>query len=786
MRAAVDSSHRVVSAVAAYIIAVTLIAKVARVVVLVARTGSAGGWAYLPASLGQDLVLLALLVLCAIFAARLQRPAIGWAALSLPVLLTALLLPADVVAHKLTGAPITWQRLRGDEGATLQDLDLLAKVDLYGGLAGLFISLLLIWPALRWAHRARPLRWFSNPRNAALLLVAGLVLSFAQDRLLRGARGLADQPVFVLLASFGGEVEVQAQGINAIEWARLHTPAMPPPAPYKAPKLHDGDRPRNVIVFLAEGIPFKHTSFGGRHASKATPNLKKWSQRHGLVFSRYYANWHASNQAIFSVVCSSFPPIGTGIGKLKPRIDCGEFSEVLSDRGLRMGLFHGGRFSFYNKLALLGRRGYEIQLDAEDLGRGKKYKANRWGIDDRAMAEAMLQWLDTLPADQPFGALMVPITAHYPYWVPKGFKDKGSRTRRKRFLNAVAFQDKVFDSVIRGLQKRGRYKDTLLVWLGDHGHSVQEPSRETAGVRGFYQTNLHTPLVLINERLFGPGKASKRSDRVGSHPDLLPTILDALGHGPDPRHDGQSLVSNAYRPRRAFFGAMGGRYVGFVEHDSKFVLNLKSRRTEYYDLAADPDEENNLSDEAPERMDRYTGDVLRFAGAVKAKLAAAPVLKEKVSIRDLYRLVRTHAKLQVVTGLETRLCDGVEGGRQRTCPGVGPMFSVKRKRIQDAKRHCLMVALPDDASLEMRITDPVTLQLMTATVVALPGKGETQDVLRVTATSDGRAGRKVKLGHKRARRIEYPQARKELVIRFSPGKEPGADKVCLELSKVRR
>src|SRR5690606_2421724 len=126
---------------------------------------------------------------------------------------------------------------------------------------------------------------------------------------------------------------------------------------------------KNVIVVLAEGVPWRYTSFG-EGGRDATPNLRRRVEQEGLLFERFYAHYHSSIQSIFSLVCSAYPPLYVREGPViaqTPRIDCGELSEHLERGGRSVGLFHGGRFAYYDKLSLLGGRGYDVTLDAEGL-----------------------------------------------------------------------------------------------------------------------------------------------------------------------------------------------------------------------------------------------------------------------------------------------------------------------------------------------------------------------------------------------------------------------------------
>jgi hypothetical protein len=657
------------------------------------------------------------------------------------------------------------------------------------------LGLIAVAFALRWLPRVGWLVRAARLRVLLAALVLGGVLHVVGDAL--GTTGeLRDQPVVELLASLVEPSELEGLALTDAEWRALNRSALKQPAA-PAPVLPES-RPRNVIIFLAEGIDYGHTGFAPRFNGKPlkrdkkplgnpTPNLVRRQADHGVVFDRYYANWHASIQAIFSVVCSQFPPMQGDIVRLKPRIDCGEFSEVMRARGLLPGLFHGGLFSFYDKLALLGRRGYAVELDAAELLQTSKRAKNQWGIDDRAVVDATLDWIDTLPKSKPFAALLIPITAHYPYWVPRDFKKpfKGI-SREDRFLSAVAFNDQVIEQLARGLEKRGIYDDTLIAWLGDHGHYVGEPKRVTSGLRGTYEPNLHTPLVLLNRKLFPKSlpEAERRIARLGSHIDLVPTLLDALRLARDSRHDGQSLLSQKFEPRRVFFGSDSGRYVGFIDGQKKITTEVRRKRMEYYDLEADPDEVQDLSKTHAAEADLMAKDAVRFARAVQARIAAAPELSEKLSVDQVNDLFVANAAVSVRHADGTvEACGG--GGRAR-CEEVGAPLRIESGKVQREMRRCVMVRVPLEDEILLDVTDRDTLALLSGTRVAIPGSLKDDPRFAVKVTTDGQKGKAVYVskagtalpGHPRPRKsIQFAIRRRAVVFPFAVPKaaRPGPD-----------
>jgi hypothetical protein len=780
----------------AYVTALAASHKLARVLELSLRSSTARPWLLLPAVVGQDLVLVAAIGLLGHLLGRVRWPRMRLSLTLLLLVPISLLLPADVVSHMLTGRPITFQRLRGDEGATLADLHLLAKADLIGGLLGIALALLALWPALAYGTRSPLLRRWARLRALLVTLVLGFCMSLLQTAFLPRTQGLSEQPVFVLLSSFVPPGELKGLALTDQQWRALHEPdiALPPPPP--APRVL-GPRPKNVVIFLAEGIPIKATSFDPRFAARKlgrrerprpepTPNLMRRYTQNGMLFDRYYANWHASIQAIFSIVCSAFPPPSGDIVRVKPRIDCGELSEVMKARGVAPGLFHGGQFNFYNKLALLGRRGYAVELDAEELQKKSTRATHEWGIDDRAMVDATLEWVDSLPRGKPFAALLITVSPHYPYWVPRDFvRPFKGNSQQDRFLNAVAYLDTAFEELLHGFEQRGLYDDTLFVWLGDHGHYVNEPERATPGLREFYEPNLHVALVLLNSRMFPSSmpKKDRVNSRLGSHEDLLPTILDALDLRPDPRHQGKSLLGLELEQRRVFFGAEDGKFVGFIQGNEKFAVDVREKRTEYYDLASDPEERKDLSDRFPDRMTRYSEDAILFARGAQARIDSAPVLREKISIANVYELFMQHVAVRLETADKTEACSS---GPDSACPGLGRVLRLQTASMQGEKRRCVMVKVPPTGHIQLSVKDRDTLDLLTGTIVATPARGKDRPRFRIDTYTDGAQQHPVYLSIDDAVRPHHPKARNEIRFGFSMVGDPPPKpaEVCLQLTAL--
>jgi arylsulfatase A-like enzyme len=821
----------------AWVFVTGLLAKLFRAWGLWADAEASDGFVWLPLGLAAEVLAATLATAVALGVARglgrllPGRPAVGARAgagvgFALALLNTAWL-GLNLASFNITQAPITFQRLRGDEGVAFAGHHLITWSALVPVVAFGVTALLVA-----------PLALFAGPRAARLLpararaSVLALALgAYGFDAFVTRDEnfGVADHPAFTLASSFARasfDAALEARLEAPLERGRPADPLAtvfaglgaqtgdaPPPPPDLAELLRartplDEVAPpptarasmKNVIVFFAEGIPRKHTSLGGDNDT--TPNLARRAQQDGLELTRWYAPYHKSIAAIFSFLCSRYPPSnGQSIVELNPRMDCGELSDVLSENGFHTGLFHGGDFGFYDKLMLLGMRHYEVLKDARQMSDPLRYDEHEWGIDDRALVDHLLAWIDELPPADRFGAVLIPITAHWPYWLPGDVEpDFPGLSSKNKFLSAVSFSDRTFELLMRGLEERGLDDETAVIFLADHGETVGERPRASAGVRLAYEPSLHTPFVLIAP---GMWPAGARSDRLASHVDLLPTILDVLGLPPDPRHQGRSVLEPDRDPQRVFVGANNGtRWVGFIDGSRKVVVNRTTRTREIYDLSTDPDERKNLARLLPAAdIDEVVDDALAFSRGHLAELKVARRLQEDFEIEQRFVeladvRIRIDASMTVASGeQEQALPHGVhrcvrvpdEPGGRRECPGDEPgspgLFQGRRVVRASGRHDCILVRPPRTGVLEIEVRDQPWLPFLTRVRAAVTPKLRTEgdDEVPLEAWVDGDLHGSRTLEPGEPARIPFSAPRESLLLRIGGSGEARRD-VCLTLT----
>jgi arylsulfatase A-like enzyme len=346
----------------------------------------------------------------------------------------------------------------------------------------------------------------------------------------------------------------------------------------------DGAPPRHVVLFVSE-------STASRFVDATTmPTLTSLAGDHAVSFDDHVAETPVSIKSLFSLMCG-LPPLPASELETTSlaRIDCRSLPEVLVAAGFDAGLFHGGYFAFTDKLAFFNERGFETLIDGENLPTRAEHWSNGWGVDDRAVVDEALRWLDgRLAEHRPSLAVVVPLVPHYDYFLPDDApRPFGDKTLVDRYKNGLHFADTVLARLVDGYRARGIFDDTLFVIVGDHGEAFDEHPRNRLHGGYLYEENLRAPLVLVGSRRFPAG--GQHSGRPSSHVDVAPTIIDLLGLPPVRRAGGldviagQSLVSSAFVPKpTVHFTSYPDPRFAVRSANWKLIVNESPTSTELY------------------------------------------------------------------------------------------------------------------------------------------------------------------------------------------------------------
>jgi arylsulfatase A-like enzyme len=198
---------------------------------------------------------------------------------------------------------------------------------------------------------------------------------------------------------------------------------------------------------------------------------------------------------------------------------------------------------------------------------------------------------------------------------------------RAAYDGEIWFTDKHIGRLLDFARAQPWWKDTVIALTSDHGEAMNEH-----GISYQHGWEIWEPLMRVPLVLYVPGVRPHHVPLKRSTIDLVPTLLDLLGIAPPPAGElsGQSmlpdLLARGDQPldeRDVYLDMPDGPYTrmrrGIIhgETPGMKLIHFGGRQYQLYDLAKDPDERDDLSD-----------DPTRLSPMVEALQAKRATLKE--------------------------------------------------------------------------------------------------------------------------------------------------------------
>ncbi len=345
-------------------------------------------------------------------------------------------------------------------------------------------------------------------------------------------------------------------------------------------------RPRNLITIVLESVGAKHLAlYGARY--QALPYLSQLASRGGILFENAYAHAPSSPKGLVALTASVYPRVDWKlITRDSPEFHTPLLPQVLAAAGYRTAYLHSGYWSWKRRDEFLRRRGVERLVDAELRPQAQVFS---WGIADRELFGAALDWIDEAP-DRPFHALLWTIETHHPYVVttpraPWNVDDP----ELDRYLSALRNVDATIEWLVAELEMRGLANDTLIAVTGDHGEAFGE-HQQRAHSFAVYEENVHVPWLLVCPGWSGP---ALRVGGVCQQIDIAPTCLGCLGVAAPEAWQGRDVLRAGAAPRAYFYSVGNEAVLGLREGSWKYHYHVHSGLEELFDLERDPGELNN-------------------------------------------------------------------------------------------------------------------------------------------------------------------------------------------------
>jgi len=352
----------------------------------------------------------------------------------------------------------------------------------------------------------------------------------------------------------------------------------------QAVTLKKTNRPPNVVLVLMESFSARFVGACGSKGS-ITPEFDKIA-REGILFDHALSGGTHTHQGIF---CSllGFPNL-PGFGYLmKTSVSYQPFASlprILKRAGYSTMFLYCGDSTWDNAEYFLGNQGMDRFISNKDFA-SPKYRDAVWGVSDQDLFERAVQEFEAADKLGPFFATLLTISNHAPFLLPEPLPfepttDLGEMNNR---INSMRYADWAIGRFIEQSREHSYFKNTLFVFMGDHGFSVLPDLTE------LHLLYHHVPLLFYSPSLLPPGGSVRHV--TASHVNIAPTITGLLGLREGHAFWGKNLLSSDVSPQEHFviFKNADGREVGMIRHDKLLVLDFYDKPHLYrYNLGFPP------------------------------------------------------------------------------------------------------------------------------------------------------------------------------------------------------
>src|ERR1700733_3542887 len=330
-----------------------------------------------------------------------------------------------------------------------------------------------------------------------------------------------------------------------------------------------------------------------------TPALDSLA-REGIRFAQAFTPSPITNTAHTSILTGLLPSVH-GVTEFAMPLEktYPTWAELLKKNGYQTAAFIGAVVLDSRTLAPGLDRGFDYYDNfPSDSGEGKHWgQVERRGDDVVHRAEA---WMGAHPQKPRFVWVHL-YDPHDPYEPPPPY----SQIYKDRLYDGeIAYADAALGKLLSYLKREQRYRNALIIVVGDHGEGLGEHGEQTHGIF-LYDSTTHVPLLI---KLPMSGKPKERAMTQGAKgvgaqvetTDILPTVLDLLSIPPPSAFGGRSLspyFKETKESGRVVFAetdhplSFGWRPLRAVrEGGFKFI---EAPRPELYDLVKDPTELTN-------------------------------------------------------------------------------------------------------------------------------------------------------------------------------------------------
>lgn len=341
----------------------------------------------------------------------------------------------------------------------------------------------------------------------------------------------------------------------------------------------------NIIIIVVDGLRFDMLS------KDIMPNTWEFGQRN-IIFKNHYSGGNGTRFGIFSLL---YGIDGTYWHNFLARRVSPVLIDVLGDNGYEFKILSSTHLTFpeFRKTAFI-----RIPDSIED-----SFVNTDTDEKDRIITEKFIKYILNPEDKKPFFAFIFYDSSHQPYYYPDGFekfqpvsdheinyfKDIGKDNifiLKNRYKNAIFYNDYLIGNIIASLKKNNLFDNSIVVITGDHGEEFYE-NGYFGHTSSFDDYQVKTVFVLHY-----PGVELFSTERITSHSDLVPTLIESLGciSPPEDYSHGFSLLN---KTRHTYITSSNWDASAIIDDEYKIIFStemcnirsLEVRRKNDYSLA---------------------------------------------------------------------------------------------------------------------------------------------------------------------------------------------------------
>lgn len=285
--------------------------------------------------------------------------------------------------------------------------------------------------------------------------------------------------------------------------------------PDSSMKILTTDRPNIVLIVLESFVADLIKSMGGQ--SGVTPHFERLIKR-GVLFDQVYAASDRSDKGLIGVF-SGFP--AQGPESIIKYIDKHEhlpgITQELHQGGYHNSFYHGGQSEFYNMKSYMLTHGVERVVDNYNFNPLTSRTA--WGVYDHIVFNKMLE--DLNKENQPFFSSIFTLVNHEPFELEGKYKF-GRNSNVNKFKSTAYYTDQSINDFIKKAEKEKWYKNTLFIFIADHGHRLPSEKWDIS-----HPNRFHIPMLFYGE-VIKPEYRGLKVSNIGNQTDLAATLLNQV------------------------------------------------------------------------------------------------------------------------------------------------------------------------------------------------------------------------------------------------------------------